>query len=78
MSKKNEDILAGGVYDIAFNERDTEIRQVELMRKYINADLEEAIAEYVKAGGSKKLLKKKSSAKVPDIALDGIDPSELT
>lgn len=76
MSKKNDDILAGGIYDIAFDERDKEIRQTELMRKYIDADLEEAVAEYVKAGGNKKLLKKRG-ADVPNFALDGADPREL-
>lgn len=77
MAKKNTDVLGRGIYEIAFTERDKEIKQTELMRTHIEVDIEEAVAEFVKAGGSKKLLKRKRRAKLPKIALDGTDPRNL-
>lgn len=77
MAKKKEDVLGRGVYEIAFTQRDKEIKQIELMRKHIETDIEEVVAEFVKAGGSKKLLKGKKRAKLPKIALDGTDPRDL-
>ena len=49
MKKKNDNILDKNLYDIAFNERDKEIKKIELMRKHVETDIEEAINQYVKA-----------------------------
>ena len=72
MKKKNDNILDKNLYDIAFNERDKEIKKIELMRKHVESDIEETILQYVKAGGNRKF-KKKKAAKVSPIVADGID-----
>lgn len=72
MKKKNDNILDKNLYDIAFNERDKEIKKIELMRKHVEADIEEAINQYVKAGGNRKFKKKKKN-KVSPLIDDGID-----
>lgn len=63
------------VFDIAFTQRDAEIRRLELERAELEAELEEAVAQFIKAGGSRKLAKKKT--KLTPLLLDSTDPDDL-
>ena len=65
MSKKEE----GGVYDIAFNERRNRIAELELRSRQLCEDIEDCVKEYIKAGGPKKLKRKKRKY---TSALDGL------
>ena len=56
MSKKK---IPDSVFDIAFTKRDEEITALELQRRDIEEDLEEAIDEFVKISKLKSLKKKK-------------------
>ena len=63
-SQKKKDI-----YDIAFNERDDRILELEFESRNLEEDIEDAIKAYIKAGGPRKLKgKKKKFTK----ALDGL------
>ena len=65
---KNE-AKAKDVYDIAFNEREDKIAELEAESKNLSEDIEDAIKAYVKAGGPRGLKgKKKRFTK----ALDGL------
>lgn len=57
------------------SEREAEIRKLEQMRADLEKELEDTVLEYVKVGGSKKLLRKKR--KLTPLLLDGNDPDKL-
>jgi uncharacterized protein (UPF0335 family) len=59
------------IYSIAFTARDAEIRRLEAERKDIAEELEALVTEYVKAGGDKKLLRKRR--KLSPLLLDGFE-----
>ena len=68
--RKNEN-----VFNIAFNERDEEIRRLELQRSDAEEDLEEAISEFLKLSKMRGLrLRKRRIAKV---LLDSKDPDRV-
>ena len=64
-----------GVCDVAFNERDTEILRLELMKSDIEADIEKAISEFVKISKKRKFKKKKT--KLNPLLLDGVNPDNV-
>ena len=66
MAKTNSD----EIYDIAFTERDSYIATLENRSLELEEDIEEAIRLYVKAGGEKKLKRKKK--KKFTAALEGL------
>jgi hypothetical protein len=63
------------VFNIAFNERDEEIRRLELQRSDAEEDLEEAIAEFLKLSGKKGLKRRKS--RIAKVLLDSKDPDRM-
>lgn len=71
MAKRQNDDLFG----VTITEREAEIRKLEQMRADLERELEDTVSEYVKAGGSKKLLRKKR--KLTPLLLDGKDPDKL-
>ena len=56
-------------YDIAFNERENRILDLEFESRNLEEDVEDAIKAYIKAGGSRKLKRKKKKFTK---ALDGL------
>lgn len=63
------------IYGAEITEREAEIRKLEQMRADLEKELEDTVREYVRAGGSKKLLRKKR--KLTPLLLDGTDPDKL-
>lgn len=62
-------------YGAKITEREAEIRKLEQIRADLEKELEDTVSEYIKAGGSKKLLRKKK--KLTPLLLDGKDPDKL-
>ena len=71
MAKKTKE----GIYDVSFNERDAEILKLEIMKADLEADLEKAIAEFVKISKKKKFKKKKQN--LCSLLIDGVDPDSI-
>ena len=64
------------VYDIAFTKRDAEIMRQEGYLAGIEEDIEDAIEQYIKAGGSKKL-RRRGAKRVSPLISDGQDIKAL-
>lgn len=59
VKKKNKSL-----FDLALNDREGKIAELELEARNLTADIEDAVDAYVKAGGEKKLkAKRKGSIK---------------
>ena len=72
MAKKKK---IDNVFNIAFNERDEEIRRLEIQRSDIEEDMEEAIAEFIKL--SKKRYLKIGKPRIAKVLLDSKDPDKI-
>lgn len=63
------------VYNVIFNERDAEILELERIKAELEADVEEAVSEFIKISGKRKLKRKKK--KLCSLLLDGNDPDKI-
>ena len=70
MARQRDNIIEAQI-----TEREAEIRKLEQMRADLEKELEDTVLEYVKAGGSKKLLRKKR--KLTPLLMEGNDPDKL-
>lgn len=63
------------IHDLAFTKRDEEIMKLEFQRSYVEEDLEEAIAEFVKITKFRRFKRKKK--RLTPLLKDAKNPDKL-